>query len=309
MEAIRGDLITGQLKRFGAHQRNELAMLCAFLRPGDRVLDVGAHIGTFTVPLAQRVGPTGRLDAFEGLAAHVAILERNVQARGWSHVGCHHALIGSASGGRRTPVIRSGNSAETRFAEVRFAEVRFAEVRSAAVRFEGVAASPDASQVTPPEDDGEDGPAMWSLDAWWRPEEKPVDLIKIDVEGMEWEVLEGAAALFDSCRPMLYMEVHRRHLEQRRLPIERLDELLRRHGYHLFRNLAWRNGRSDRFLLGRHRRLAEGGDFFDVLAIPATSERYPRFHVPPSLSRLWVEGRRVLGRGRRRFFARRAGLP
>jgi len=47
--SFRDDLVTRQLRRFGAHQRNELAMLLGFVRPGDRVVDVGAHVGTFSV--------------------------------------------------------------------------------------------------------------------------------------------------------------------------------------------------------------------------------------------------------------------
>ncbi len=290
MEAIRGDWVTRQLKRFGAHQRNELAMLLAFLLPGDQVLDIGAHIGTFTLPLAQRVGPTGRVDAFEGLAAHMAILQRNVQRRDWQHVQCHHALIGRDQGTPMTAVVRPGNTAETHFLE----DPRTEDPRTASPVGASADQVPlDAETVKPP--------VRWSLDEWWSGHGRRVDLIKIDVEGMELEVLEGAAALLGRQRPMLYLEIHRRHLARRGIHLERLDNILRQHGYHLFRNLAWRNGRSDRFLLGRHRSLDEGGDFFDVLAVAPGGGRYPRAHVPPSLSRLWVQARRWLARGRRRL--------
>jgi FkbM family methyltransferase len=36
----------------------------------------------------------------------------------------------------------------------------------------------------------------------------PPDLIKIDVEGHEWEVLQGAKQLLQSCRPSLSIEIH-----------------------------------------------------------------------------------------------------
>ena len=60
------DLINRQLMTFfGAHTRNELALLHAFVDAGDVVYDIGAHIGTFAVPLAAAVGVSGRLVAVE----------------------------------------------------------------------------------------------------------------------------------------------------------------------------------------------------------------------------------------------------
>ncbi|SRR6266540_181227 len=41
------------------------------------------------------------------------------------------------------------------------------------------------------------------------PDDWPVALIKIDVEGAERQVLEGAAATIDRCQPVLYFEHHR----------------------------------------------------------------------------------------------------
>ncbi|HEY1780175.1 MAG TPA: hypothetical protein VGG79_07030 [Roseiarcus sp.] len=54
---------------FGAHTRNELALLLAFVDAGDVVYDIGAHIGTFAVPLAAAVGASGKLVAVEANAA------------------------------------------------------------------------------------------------------------------------------------------------------------------------------------------------------------------------------------------------
>lgn len=274
IEAVKGDLITRQLRRFGAHQRNELAMLSSFLRGGDHVLDIGAHIGTFTVPLARRVGAEGRVDAFEALPQHVDILRRNTSADDLRQVHVHHALLGNGDDLALTPSVRPGNSAETRYT-------------SAA---EGSEPDPAASP-----------PASWTLDDWWHRHGGTVRLIKIDVEGMELDVLRGGESLLAGCRPMLYLEIHRRHLAQRRIPVAAIETLLQRHGYHVFRNLGRRNGRSDRFVLGRHRRLRHGGPFFDILAIPADSDRYPKSFMPSTVSRLWVALRGALGKARRRL--------
>jgi len=44
--------------------------------------------------------------------------------------------------------------------------------------------------------------------------EQQVDFIKIDVEGMEFDVLDGAAATLARCRPILFVEVRKRDLER-----------------------------------------------------------------------------------------------
>jgi FkbM family methyltransferase len=46
-------------------EREELARVFRFLRPGMRVLDIGANVGLYTVLAAKRVGPGGGVWAFE----------------------------------------------------------------------------------------------------------------------------------------------------------------------------------------------------------------------------------------------------
>ena len=52
-------------------------------------------------------------------------------------------------------------------------------------------------------------------------------MVKIDVEGMEPEVLEGMTAHIDACRPVIYCETHTR------LAQERSGESSNHCGYHL----------------------------------------------------------------------------
>ena len=52
------------------------------LRPGDNAVDVGAHVGDHTLPLARRVSPGGRVLAFEPLDVCRTALESRVRAEG-----------------------------------------------------------------------------------------------------------------------------------------------------------------------------------------------------------------------------------
>jgi FkbM family methyltransferase len=60
--------------------------ICRFLSkrigPGQVFVDVGAHIGVFSVLAAYRAGPTGRVIAFEPEPANRALLARNAAANG-----------------------------------------------------------------------------------------------------------------------------------------------------------------------------------------------------------------------------------
>ncbi len=80
------DLITTQLRKFGAHQRSDLALMLSFVRPGDWVIDIGAHVGTFSVPLAWAVGSTGHVFAFEPAPENFALLCENIGGNGVADV-------------------------------------------------------------------------------------------------------------------------------------------------------------------------------------------------------------------------------
>lgn len=51
----------------------------AILRPGDVAIDVGAHLGDHTIPMARAVAPGGRVHAFEPLDACRARLEERIK--------------------------------------------------------------------------------------------------------------------------------------------------------------------------------------------------------------------------------------
>ena len=55
-----------------------------------------------------------------------------------------------------------------------------------------------------------------------------VDLIKIDVEGHEYSVLEGALLTLQRCKPILLVEIEQRHISR---PIEDVFDLVLRQGY------------------------------------------------------------------------------
>ena len=59
-------------------------------------------------------------------------------------------------------------------------------------------------------------------------------LIKIDVEGFEWEVLQGALRTLERHRPTIFLELHLNYLEQRGLDPRKVLDLLEQRGYCFF---------------------------------------------------------------------------
>jgi protein-L-isoaspartate O-methyltransferase len=62
---INDTYIGRALDKYGEISRDEVLFLQQLTRPGMTVLEVGANIGVFTVPLARFVHPGGRVIAFE----------------------------------------------------------------------------------------------------------------------------------------------------------------------------------------------------------------------------------------------------
>lgn len=73
-----GPYIGKCLDLYGQYSEAEIAMMRAFLREGNTVIDVGANIGDLTIPLAKMVGETGRVYAIESHPDNFNVLCANL---------------------------------------------------------------------------------------------------------------------------------------------------------------------------------------------------------------------------------------
>lgn len=83
---------------FGGALEPELPLLVRLVGPGDTAVDVGAHYGSHTAALAELVGPSGRVIAFEPLPIAFRILERTVAANGFENVETYQVAAGETLG-------------------------------------------------------------------------------------------------------------------------------------------------------------------------------------------------------------------
>lgn len=242
VECHEDDLVTQQLRDYGAHTRPELAFLCKIIDSGDRVFDIGAHIGTFTIPLARRVGPAGGVVAVEAQDENFALLMDNVVANGVGEIVTPVKAVVAPRDSTYAPAYERRNSGATRFVRKRPLHTR----GERALGIDDIA----ARSFVP-------------------------DAIKIDIEGLELQVLEDSQ-MVKRHRPILYAEVSAPQLGRYNGSIQAFGALLRRLDYRLFKNGGERNAAHDRFEVVELRDLSEGGAFFDVLAVPLESTRLAR---------------------------------
>lgn len=82
----------------GEYEPRESRFVSRFLREGDVFLDVGAHIGYYSILAARRVGPTGKVFAFEPVPANVARLRENVRLNDLRNIQVMERAVASRSG-------------------------------------------------------------------------------------------------------------------------------------------------------------------------------------------------------------------
>jgi FkbM family methyltransferase len=188
---VRRGIIKGLRRRgglgfipFGAISKEE-AFLSGLDLSGQTIYDVGGWEGVYALFFAMKTGAGGRVVTFEPNPANFAILQHNLRLNGFDHVQALPIALGASS----QPAILVANSAETGTGSIYTGDRPRPYARSGA----------QAIQVE-----------MDTLDHVIAQRGLPSpDLVKIDVEGMEGDVLAGMSQTLSRWRPRLHIEVHR----------------------------------------------------------------------------------------------------
>jgi len=202
------------LDLYGEWSEGEVQLFRKVVKPGDVVIEAGANVGALTIPLARIVGDTGRVHAFEPQRDNFACLVSNVR---------------SLRNITLWPKPLASSPYRISYSPVDLEKVcNLGSTEVFAHRGEG------NSDITTTIDE------MFSS--------APVSFIKADVEGMELEILQGAVATIERCRPILYVE------DDREQNSHALRTWLVSHGYRLYRHTPplynpknWRGSRVNVF--------------------------------------------------------------
>jgi FkbM family methyltransferase len=165
----------------GDHEPWVQDVIAKYLKPGDCFYDVGAHTGFFCLLAARKVGPKGEVVGLEADPENAALLRANAARNGMGCVRVVEAAAWSRAG--QLKVRREFNAANGTQGHVT------------------ENASDDAQEITVDSCSLDD---LLFARGMGRPQ-----LLKIDVEGAEWEVLRGAERTLRELRPAILCEVHK----------------------------------------------------------------------------------------------------
>ncbi len=102
------DLITPYvLREQHDYFEDELPFVRGLLRPGQNVIDIGANYGVYTLPMAQKVGASGHVWAFEPASSTAQFLAQGIAANGFEHVTLVQKAVSSAAGSGQLDSTRS----------------------------------------------------------------------------------------------------------------------------------------------------------------------------------------------------------
>lgn len=186
---------------------------------GGVFIDVGAHVGKYTVLVSKNVGPNGRVIAVEPHPENFKTLKRNIKLNNLSNVVAYNVAASNKSGNLK--FFAGDNSAS--FSEINYYKKSIVTVQ--AQLLDEIVNALDLNRV---------------------------DLVKIDVEGGEYEVLLGLEDTLRNFSPKVIVEVWMNNMD-------RVTAFFNRLGYNI-------------------RAISEGGEynigspdynwFVDVLASP-----------------------------------------
>ncbi len=198
------DLDTLNLSLEGIHEPLATEVLVALTSSGDVVLDVGANIGYFTLLFARQAGPTGRVFAYEPEPVNFKLLARNLELNCYKDRVVAYQKAASDEPGLAALAVVERNRGMNRLWK--------GPSGSTSIEVEKVVL--------------DDNPLLF---------ERPINLVKIDVEGWELHVLSGMKRLL-KCNPQvaIFTEFTPSYLvEAGSIPVQ-LIELLAGQGRQLF---------------------------------------------------------------------------
>jgi FkbM family methyltransferase len=163
----------------GHYEPFESLLILNQLKSGDVVIDVGANIGYYSLLMASKVGPTGKVYAFEPDPSNRSILKKNVEANGLSNLIYIYDFAVYSREGESELYLSDENKGDHWLS------------------FDCDKNKP-RKKITV---------KTTTLDLFWKSINCPlVNLIKIDTQGSEPYIIHGGETLIQSCRPDLFFE-------------------------------------------------------------------------------------------------------
>jgi FkbM family methyltransferase len=173
------------------------------IKKGDIVLDIGAHIGYYTLTFAKIVGEEGKVYAFEPEPTNFSLLKKNVEINGYKNVVLLEKAVSNENGKIRLYLSKS-NTVDHKTYDSHDGR-RCIEIESI------------------------------KLDDFCKNNDGRIDFIKMDIQGAEARALQGMANILKRNNDMkMVMEFCPSKLKESGTPPEECLKLLTETGFRLY---------------------------------------------------------------------------
>lgn len=203
---------------YGSQREHEtISLFHTLINRGDVVFEIGAHIGYFSTFFAEKVGKNGQVIVFEPSEANLKLLRRNASA--FPNIVVQAIAAGNRIGKASFFIENVTGQNNSLYADYRLFE---STRKSAHINAQYQEITVDIT----------------TLDAFIEQTRFTPSFIKIDAEGAELEILQGAHNTLTKCQPIMMVEVTQNY--------GAVFDLLQTEGYHLMdedRNPLMRNAR------------------------------------------------------------------
>lgn len=189
----------------GRYELNETDYFSLAIKEDDICFDVGGNVGYFSMLMADKARK-GAVHVFEPIKLNASLLDASVALNQFTNVTVNQCAVGA-----RTGTVNFAQSADSAYSSM-----------------EDTHCKPLDRNVTVP---------LTTLDAYMSEHGVPrIDVMKVDVEGAEFEVIKGAAGVFESPdRPRVVMlELYGKWLERFNATVHDVLTAMRGYGYQPF---------------------------------------------------------------------------
>jgi FkbM family methyltransferase len=166
------------------------------------VIDIGAHVGLVCMPASKVIHEDGIVYAFEPATANLMYLRKHIKMNNINNIRVVSSLVGSVDNDN-------------------------------AVFFE--CSNPSGMNTSVNNDESSEysktSRNQIKLDTFCETESISPDIIKIDVEGFEYEVLSGAEKIISKAKPLIFLSMHPKQLLQLGCSVEKVSTLIEQLNY------------------------------------------------------------------------------
>jgi len=217
MKILPGDKgISTELLIFKEHEPLTTQLIKNELKEGMICLDVGSNIGYYVLLEAKFVGKSGKVIAIEPSFHNFKILEENIRLQNFTNIEVHHFACGDSDG--HANFLTTDRSNWSRIDENYF-------------EFSPPTKSVSSEKIE-----------MKKIDSFIEQKEiDRLDIIRMDVEGYEFKILDGMINTLKKFKPTIIMEIHlaRMGVSNTKELLQKLNDLSYEANFFIPRNLDY----------------------------------------------------------------------